>query len=134
MLRRLFVLAIHRHALARQDVGQGALVSELAVALDEPGACFLCLAGLASAVREWARRTRGASADLVKFARHMRQVLAYNGSEKSLDPMKDALLGADFAFLSSMAVIEQKIKTASTRYFRSHVPIPPLVFFYHALL
>ena len=73
-LGRLLVLAIHGHALAGEDVGEGAFVAKLAVALYKPGADLFLLAGLEDLVREGAGGARGARADLEKFAWNMGEV------------------------------------------------------------
>ena len=53
LLSCLLVLSIHGHALAGKDVREGAFMSELAVALHEPGADFF-LTGLYRGVGEGA--------------------------------------------------------------------------------
>lgn len=75
LLGRLFVFSVHGHALAWQDVGEGTFVGEFAVALDEPGADALLLAGLVGEVREGAGGAGGAGADLEEFAGDMGEVL-----------------------------------------------------------
>ena len=58
-LSRLLVFPVHRHALSGQDMRQRALVAELAVALDEPGADLLLLAGLEDGMGEGTGRAGG---------------------------------------------------------------------------
>lgn len=71
----LLVLAVHGHALAGKDVSEGALVTELAVSLYEPGTDLLLLAWFEDVVGEGAGGTGGAGADLEKFAGDMGEVL-----------------------------------------------------------
>lgn len=79
LLGGLFVLAIHGYALAGEDVGEGAFVAELAVALDEPGAGLLLGPGLGGAVGEGAGAAGGAGPDLEELAGHMGEVLGWGG-------------------------------------------------------
>ena len=96
-LGRLLVLAIHGHALAGKDVGEGAFVAKLAVALYEPGADLFLLAGLEDLVREGAGGARGARADLEKFAGDMREVFRWirgREGEDERDGVKREAVGA----------------------------------------
>ena len=77
-LSGLLVLTIHGHALAGEDVSEGALVAELAVSLYEPGTDLLLLAWFEDVVGEGAGGTCGAGADLEKFAGDMGEVLGWS--------------------------------------------------------
>ena len=59
-LSSLLVLAVHGHGLAGKDVGEGALVTELAVSLYEPGTNLLLLAWFEDVVGEGAGGAGGA--------------------------------------------------------------------------
>ena len=59
-LGSLLVLAVHGHGLAGKDVGEGALVTELAVSLYEPGTNLLLLAWFEDVVGEGAGGAGGA--------------------------------------------------------------------------
>jgi hypothetical protein len=56
-------------------MGEGALMSELAVSLYEPSADVFLLTRLVYGVREGAGRAGGASANFEEFAGDMREVL-----------------------------------------------------------
>lgn len=71
MLSSLFVLPIHRHALAGENVGKGTFVTELAVPLDEPSTSFLLGPRLGGGMGEWTRRSGSTPSNFVEFTGDM---------------------------------------------------------------
>ena len=77
LLRSLLVLPVHRKVLTRQNVGQGTLVAEFAVALDEPGAYVLLPAGFECLMGERAGRASGTRPNFEEFAWDMGEVFNF---------------------------------------------------------
>ena len=70
------ILPIHRHGLAREDVGKCTFMRELAVPLYIPLADALWLTRFRGSVRERTRCASGAGSRLVEAARNVAQILS----------------------------------------------------------